>query len=94
MSNNIHVKKSRPKINDGGHSAFGVNIDPNKDLCHTTNPDGSQEATYKGTGMGMDDYISSLEERYEKRSKGKDFTNIGSFSGFGPGTLNQKNKTK
>ncbi len=93
MNSNIQIKKDRPKVNDGGHKPFGVDIDPDKDLCHTTNPDGSQEVTYKGTNMEMDDYITSIEERFDKRSKGKGFTSIGTFSGFGPGTLNKKNKT-
>ena len=92
----IIVKKDKAKINDGGHTAFGVDIDPNKDLCHVTNKeDGSYQAYYKGTKMSNDDYVNSLEERYDKRSKGKDFTSssIGTFSGFGKGTLKKPYKT-
>ena len=85
----IHIKKNKPKVNDGGHKAFGVDIDPNKDLCHVTEEDGSQSTYYKGTELNYDDYCTSLEERYHKRSKGKDFTSgsIGVFSGIGKGTL-------
>ena len=92
----IFVKKDKVKVNDGGHSAFGVDIDPNKDLCHVTNKeDGSYEAFYKGSKMDYDDYISSLEERYDKKGKGKDFTSssLGCFSGFGKGTLKIPYKT-
>ena len=74
-----------PKIkpNDGGHDAFGVDIDPNKDLVHNTQEDGKCEAYYKGSKIKYDDYLSELESRYDKRSKGKDFTSrtIGIFSG-------------
>ena len=92
----IIIKKDKKKINDGGHKPFGVDIDPNKDLCHTTNPDGSYEATYKGSKMNYDDYISSIEERFDKKSKGKDFSSnsVVLFSGFGAGTLNSTIKKK
>ena len=39
----IIVKKDKPQINDGGHNAFGVDVDPNKSLKHCTNPDGSSD---------------------------------------------------
>tara|TARA_B100000424_G_C22877422_1_gene467140 strand:- start:688 stop:945 length:258 start_codon:yes stop_codon:yes gene_type:complete len=74
-----------PKIkpNDGGHKSFGVDIDPNKDLVHNTQKDGSCKAYYKGSKMKYDDYLSELESRYDKNSKGKDFKSrsIGLFSG-------------
>lgn len=80
----VHIKKDKPLINDGGHSAFGVDIDPKKELCHMTNEDGSQSTYYKGTKMKYDDYVTALEERYHDRKK---VNSIGQFSGFGPGTL-------
>ena len=91
----LHIKKDKSKVNDGGHNAFGVDVDPNNDLHHTTNPDGSYEATYKGSKMNYDDYITSLEERYNRKSKGKSITAnaIGMFSGFGKGTLKKPYKT-
>ena len=48
-----------PKIkpNDGGHDAFGVDIDPNKDLVHNTQEDGKCEAYYKGSKIKYDDYL-------------------------------------
>ena len=30
----IIIKKDKAKINDGGHNAFGVDIDPKKNLKH------------------------------------------------------------
>ena len=74
-----------PKIkkNDGGHKAFGIDIDPNKNLVHNTQKDGSCNAYYKGSKMKYDDYLTELETRYDKNSKGKDFTSnsIGLFKG-------------
>ena len=82
----INVKKDKVKVNNGGHKSFGFDIDPNKDLVHTTTSEGQNKAEYKGSAMDYDDYISCLEERYDKRDKGKDFTSnsIGVFSGWRP----------
>lgn len=85
---NLHIKKDKPKINDGGHKPFGVDIDPEKNLCHTTEPDGSQSTFYKGTKMSYDDYVSELEHRFDRKSKGKNANkSIGLFGGWGKGTL-------
>ena len=80
----INVKKDKKKVNDGGHSPLGVDLDPNKNLTHVTNPDGSTEAYYKDSEMDYNDYIDELQDRTERSSKGKDFTSksIGYFSGF------------
>ena len=88
----INVKKDKkPEKNNGGHTAFGVDIDPNKDLVHTTTPDGQNKAKYKVKYLKYDDYISCLEERYDKKDKGKDFTSntIGVFSGWRPPEKNK-----
>ena len=85
----IHIKKDKPNINDGGHKPFGVDIDPNKNLKHITNPDGSYDAYYKDSKMDFNDYIDEMQDRCEKNKAGKDFTSrgIGLFGGFGKGTL-------
>ena len=84
---------SKIKKNDGGHTPFGVDMDPKKDLVHNTNEDGSCTAYYKKSKMQYDDYISELENRFHKKDQGKDFASrsIGLFGGFGKGKLN-KNK--
>lgn len=89
----IIVKKDKVKINDGGHDAFGVNVDPNKTLKHCTNPDGSSDTYHKDQKINYDDYVSELESRYHKKSQGKNLESagLGLFAGFGKGTLN-KNK--
>ena len=90
MTSDIIVKKDKAKINDGGHNAFGVNVDPNETLKHCTNPDGSSSTYYKNQKINYDDYVSELEGRYHKNSQKKSLDNIGLFSGFGKGTLNKK----
>lgn len=79
----MEIKLPKIKANDGGHKSFGVDVDPNKDLIHNTQEDGSCNAYYKGSKMKYDDYLSELESRYDKNSKGKDFTSrsIGIFGG-------------
>ena len=90
----IHIKNDKPKKNDGGHNAFGVDIDPSNDLIHNTNEDGSYDAYYKGGKMKFDDYVSELELRYDKNTNGKDFASrsIGLFGGFGKGKLKRNFK--
>jgi len=78
----INIKK--PLVNDGGHNAFGVDVDPKKELTHVTNKDGTQSTYYKGTKMKYDDYVTCLEERYHDKNK---IRSMGSFSGFGKGTM-------
>ena len=51
----IIIKKDKAKINDGGHNAFGVDVDPNKSLKHCTNPDGSSDTFYKDQKINYDD---------------------------------------
>jgi len=81
---------SKIKPNDGGHTPFGVDIDPNKNLVHNTNEDGSHDAYYKNSKMRYGDYINELEHRFHKKNQGKDYTSsIGLFGGFGKGTLNK-----
>ena len=87
----IIVKKDKHKINDGGHNAFGVDVDPNKSLKHCTNPDGSSDTFHNDQKISYDDYVSELESRYHKNSQGKSLENVGFFSGFGKGTLNKNN---
>ena len=96
MSNKVIVKKDKPKINDGGHSPFGVDLDPDKNLCHVTNKeDGSYEAYYKGDKIKYDDYLSELESRVDRNSKGKSVSSrsIGTFSGWGKGKLKKPYKS-
>ena len=96
QKDNIHIKKDKPKVNDGGHKPFGVDLDPSKTLKHVTNPDGSYEAYYKESKMDFNDYIDEMQDRCEKNHEGRDFTSksIGTFSGFGKGTLKKPYKLK
>ena len=75
------VALSKIKKNDGGHKICGVDFDPNGDLVHNTHEDGSYTAYHKGQKMKYDDYISELESRVYRNSKGKSITN--SFGYFG-----------
>ena len=88
----INVKKDKVKINDGGHSPLGVDLDPQKNLTHITNEDGSTEAYYKDSKMDYNDYIDELQDRTEKSAAGKDFTSrsIGYFGGFSFPKKNEK----
>lgn len=82
----VIVKKDKPKVNDGGHKPFGVDLDPQKELCHVTKPDKDADAYYKNSKMKYNDYLGELKERYDRAVKGK--TPIKTqFAGFGKGTM-------
>ena len=88
MSNKIHIKKNKPLVNDGGHSPFGVDLDPEKKLCHVTEEDGSQSTYHNGDKISYDDYVNNLEETCHRRSQGKSATVF--FSGFSFGNKKKK----
>ena len=76
------IKKDHSKI-------LGVDFDPNKDMVVDVKPDGDSTVKYKGQDMKYNTYVDELEERADKHTKGKSITakSIGSFSGFGKGSL-------
>ena len=88
MSDKIFIKKDKPLVNDGGHSPFGIDLDPDKKLCHVTEEDGSQSTYHNGDKISYDDYVNNLEETCHKRSQGKSATGL--FSGFSFGTKKKK----
>jgi hypothetical protein len=65
---------------------FGKDYDPNNEIECKTMPDGDIKAKYKGTDMKYDDVIDEMEERLCHNGS----RSIGSFAGFGKGTLNKK----
>ena len=83
----IFIKKDKPKINDGGHKPFGVDLDPQKELCHVTKPDKDANAYYKGQKIRYNDYLGELKTRYDRKVKGKSPNSVGLFGGWGKGTL-------
>ena len=71
-----------------GADIFKQALDPDNDLKHITSIDGENiDCTYKDKKISYDDYLDIHEERGERIGKGKKPGSIGSFSGFGPGTM-------
>ena len=81
------IKKDHSKI-------LGVDFDPNQDMEVDIKPDGDADVKYKGQKMDFNTYVDELEERADKHIKGKSVStnSIGSFSGFGKGTLKKSYK--
>ena len=71
------------------HKPFGVDLDPNNDLTHTTLPDGDVKVTHKGEQIRYMDYIDVMEERATRKGEGKSAvkSSMGLFGCFGKGTL-------
>ena len=78
MSN---IKKEKNLKNIGGHKPFGVDIDPNKDLCLTKDTEKGHQAYYKGSKMKYMDYYDEIWSRMKRVKHGRGITNIGTFSG-------------
>ena len=87
----IIVKDKQEKKNIGGHKPFGVDLDPNKDLCLVEDKEKGQKAVYKGQPMRYMDYWDEICTRGEDNKKGK-LIGLKSFSGFGKGTLKKPYK--
>ena len=67
---------------------FKKALDPDNDLKHITSNGGEDiDCTYKDKKVSYDDYLDIHEERGERIGKGKKPGSIGTFSGFGPGTM-------
>ena len=83
------IKKDHSKI-------LGVDFDPNKDMVVDVKPDGDASVKYKGQDMDYNTYVDELEERADRNTRGKSITSksMGTFSGFGEGTLNKTIKDK
>ena len=74
---------SNNRKNIGGTKLFGMDLDPNKDLCLTEDKEKGQKAYYKGEPMKYLDYYEELANRERKLEQGKDAggSSIGIFSG-------------
>ena len=72
------------------HSKIGdVDFDPNNDMELKQNPDGDGDVKYKNGKMTFDEYIDEMESRVTRTQEGKSLTSnsLGTFAGFGKGTL-------
>ena len=78
---------NKKDIGNLNNKEFGVELDPNKDLCLTEDIEKGQQAFYKGSKMNYLDYMQEIGSRIDSGKKGKGISNIGSFAGFGEGTL-------
>ena len=82
MSENI-IRKSQPKKDIGNlnNKEFGVELDPNNNLCLTEDKDKGQQAYYKGSPMKYMDYMQEVSDRISRNKKGKGAVNLGFFRG-------------
>ena len=73
---------------------FGVDFDPNNDMELNPRKDGDVDVKYKNGKMTYDEYIDEVESRGTRHSEGKTLTSscVGTFSGFGKGTLKKPYK--
>ena len=83
------IKKNHSKI-------LGVDFDPKGDMVLDVKDDGDCDVKYKGQKMDFDTYVDELEDRTTRHQKGKSITtsSIGTFNGFGEGTLRKPYKLK
>ena len=75
------IKKEKNLKNIGGHKPFGVDIDPNKDLCLTKDTEKGHQAYYKGSKMKYMDYIQEVGDRVKRNKEKRGADNLGFFGG-------------
>ena len=82
MSENI-IRKSKPKKDIGNlnNKDFGVELDPNNNLCLEEDKDNGQQAYYKGSPMKYMDYIQEVGERVKRNKEKRGADNLGFFGG-------------
>ena len=90
-------KKLNPNAKNIGGTILptGIDLDPNNDFTLIKDEAKGQEAYYKGEQIPYLDYFGELAEREIITNGGKDAyrkTSLGSFSGFGKGTLKKSYK--
>ena len=83
---------NKKDIGNLNNKEFGVELNPKKDLCLVEDNNKGQQAYYKNSKMSYTDYISEVGDRISKAKKGKGLGDIGTFAGFGTGTLKKPYK--
>ena len=77
------------------HSVLaGVDYDPDGDMELKPKEDGDVGVKYKNGKMTFDEYIDEMESRVTRTQEGKSLTSnsLGTFAGFGKGTLKKPYK--
>ena len=74
---------------------LGVDYDPKGDMKLKVDSDGNPEVKFKGQEISFASYIDEIEERATAKQNGKsvDTKSIGTFSGWGTGTLKKPYKS-
>ena len=85
----ITMKKDIGNLNNNN---FKVELDPKKELKLVEDKDKGQQAYYKGNKINYLDYIGEVGNRIERNKKGKGVDKVGTFAGFGSGTLKKAYK--
>jgi len=84
FSPSIYIMKDIGNLNN---KEFGVQLDPSNNLKLVEDEDKGQKAYYKNKPMKYMDYMQEVSDRIVRNKQGKGADNLGSFSGFGVGTL-------
>ena len=84
--------KDKKDIGNLNNKEFGVQLDPTNNLKLVEDGKKGQQAYYKGKKMKYLDYMQEVGNRISNGKKGKGVTNLGSFAGFGKGTLKKPYK--
>ena len=79
-------------INGKREKVLGIDLDPHDTLKMTTDKEGYPSCTYKNKPCSTEDYLHATQTNAERHYKGKDSNAIGSFSGFGKGSLRKPYK--
>ena len=83
---------NKKDIGNLNNKDFGIELNPKKDLCLVEDGEKGQKAYYKNKEMSYTDYICEVGDRISKAKNGKGLGDVGTFAGFGSGTLKKPYK--
>ena len=74
-------------VNGKKEKFLNYDFDPHDTLKMVTDKEGYPKCTYKNKSCSTNDYLDATQENAERHKANKMSNHIGSFSGFGKGTL-------
>ena len=79
-------------VNGKKEKVLGIDLDPSDKLKMVTDVEGYPTCSYKNKPCTTEDYLHATQANAERHYKGKGSNSIGSFSGYGEGSLGKPYK--
>jgi len=80
------------RVDGKKEKVLGIDLDPSDKLKMVTDKEGYPTCSYNNKPCSTLDYLDATQENAERHFKGKQSNTVGSFNGFGKGTLKKPYK--